>query len=266
MRRVKEHGSARHEIPAMNTNEFTQRAMADPWGRDPDFIEALRDPEHRKLLDDIQAFDVSLKSALQVDAPEGLADRIKARNRYVAAAAQKPRTARFAPRRQTAWRFAMAAGLVLSIGLAGFFGIRFYKAEHQLELLQTAVLRHSYHEPWSWMDREVVDGRMVRVMFHGFGVDTVRDIERVTYVSRCRLDDHDGVHLVILENGRPITVYYMPREPVNRESTMRDQRFAGLVVPGGERGSWAVVVERDTPMADARNVLAKVRSAVQFRL
>ena len=250
----------------MNTNEFTQRAMADPWGRDPDFIEALRDPEHRKLLDDIQAFDVSLKSALRVDVPKGLADRIKARNRNAAAAARKPRTVRSVPRRRKAWRFAMAAGLVLSIGLAGFFGVRFYKAEHQLELLQTAVLRHSYHEPRSWIDRKAVDERIVRATFRGFGVNTVRDIEQVTHVARCHLEDHDGVHLVVLENGRPITVYYMPKEPVNRESTMRDQRFTGLIVPGGERDSWAVVVERDTPMEDARNVLAKVRSAVQFRL
>ena len=256
----------------MNTNEFTQRAMADPWGQDPDFIEALRDPGHRKLLDEIQAFDVSLQSALQVDAPEGLVDRIKARHRSAADGSEKARAMRSVPKRRfipnqgRAWRFAMAAGLILSIGLAGFFGIRFYKAQHQLELLQIAVLRHSYHEPQSWTDRKVVDGRMVRAMFRGFGVDAVREIDQVTHVARRHLEDHHGVHLVVLENGRPITVYYMPKEPVDRESTMRDQRFAGLIVPANERDSWAVVVERDTPMEDARKVLAKVRSAVQFRL
>ena len=250
----------------MNTNEFTQRAIADPWGRDADFIEALRDPGHRELLNEIQSFDVALKSALQVDAPEGLADRIKARHRNTANAPKKARAMWSVPKRRKAWRFAMAAGLVLSIGLSGFFGVRFYKAQHQLELLQTAVLRHSYHEPQSWIDRKVVDGRMVRATFRGFGIDTVGEIEQVTHVARCHLEDHHGVHLVVLENGRPITVYYMPKEPVNRESTMRDQRFAGLIVPANERDSWAVVVERGTPMEDARKALAKVRSAVQFRL
>lgn len=246
----------------MNTNAFQQHALADPWDRDADFLAALdQDPRRREFLDEIQAFDRSLKSALHVDIPEGLAERIKARRPKASAPAPTMRT-----QRRRVWRYALAAILVLSVGLAGFLGLDLYKSEHRLERLQTAVLRHSYHEPESWTNRETVAGRIVKATFHGFGMDTVREIERVTHAARCRLDDHDGVHLVVWENGRPITVYYLYREVSRQESTMRDRRFFGVIMPGDGAGSWAAVVEADTPIEDARKALTKVRSAVQLRL
>ena len=65
----------------MNTNEFTQRAMADPWSRDPEFRKALAgDPRHRGILDEVQDFDRALKTAMRVEVPEGLAERIKVKH------------------------------------------------------------------------------------------------------------------------------------------------------------------------------------------
>ncbi|MGB0712680.1 MAG: DUF3379 family protein [Gammaproteobacteria bacterium] len=265
----------------MNAEQFRQRALADPWDQDPDFLAARdADAANADFLEELQGLDRALAEVMKVPVPEGLNERILARAmnseetgskadgsaaaaNVVSLEAQlgKARTRTQSPFQ----RFALAASLVLSIGVAAFMGYRFYELQYQFDDLQSAVLAHSTHEPDSWFTRATLKRSDVQKVLLGFGGRLTHDIP-ATYVNRCRLRRYDGVHLVVQEQGIPVTVYFMNKEHVDREITADDGEYLTVMMPGNERGSWAAVVREDQDPGIARTAMHRVSDAVEWRL
>ncbi|MGB0721527.1 MAG: DUF3379 family protein [Gammaproteobacteria bacterium] len=277
----------------MNTEQFRQRALADPWDQDPDFLAARdADDTNAAFLEELQGLDRQLAEVMKVPVPDGLSERILARamgDADVQAAPELPpadaakrdpgdpdtgnlqdelaqRRARTQLKNQGPFqRFALAASLVLSIGVAAFMGYRFYELQYQFDDLQSAVLAHSTHEPHSWFTKATLKRSDVQKVLLGFGGRLTRDIP-ATYVNRCRLRHYDGVHLVVQEQGIPVTVYFMNKEHVDREITADDGEYLTVMMPGNDRGSWAAVVHEGQDPTIARTAMHRVSDAVEWRL
>jgi hypothetical protein len=224
----------------MNSTEFRRRCLTDPWGADPELLQAMAsDPAKQRFAEEVQDFDHALAQAMQVAPPPGLAARIKQRRDGL------PPFRKLGP----AWQMAMAACLVLAIGVSGFFGVRSYQAQQELEALRTTVLEHIYHEIEK-LDTPTGTYAPVGLVQEAFGkFDAVveGDIGRVAYVDLCQIRDHKGVHLIIRDDHTPVTVLYMDAESVPGVMAVADGRFSGRVIPA-QHGSWAVVSEPGTPI------------------
>lgn len=79
-------------------------------------------------------------------------------------------------------------------------------------------------------------------------------LEPVRYAARCRIANHDGLHLVLAGAAEPVTLLLMPKTPLGRSAPIRSERFEGLLIPAG-RGSLAIVgTPEETVIPIARRI------------
>lgn len=185
----------------MNLLEFKRRLMIEPGDRSDEMRAArVRGGEFAEAAEASDRFEHSLKTALDVPAPPGLADRIILRQSLQ----QQQRSLRW-----IRWG-AIAAVLVIAVAV-------------------TAVIRNpttsaadlERHVAWHWKyDGPQVlaaalagpeDPDHIDELLSGFGVQLSPELRaQVTLSKYCPTPDGKGVHMVLQGPGGPVTVYYMP--------------------------------------------------------
>ena len=175
--------------------------------------------------------DDRLFGALQVPAPDGLADRI-----LVARGLQPDR------RR---WVWAMAATLVLALGL-GITGRVYF----QKDPLGAEAIEHVAHEPQSFTAVHAVDNAYLPTVLAEQGLKAVVALGQVTYTRLCPMDGRTARHVVIRTAEGPITLFLMPDDPKQRRRQMEEAGGMTAVVMPAARGSLTIVA------ANAAQVLA----------
>ncbi len=223
----------------MNCLEFRRKLLIEPRSRDREFADhATSCPECAGEAEQAHRFEDRLHAALDVPSPVGLESRIiSARS-----SASDKGLSGFGSR----W-LALAAGVLLTIGLAGWMG---YKWEHYFGVpsgLEVAVIDHINEElDHLHVDQDVRPENLVFLLSQ-FGAGMEGDIGRVNFVSRCSVRQHLGVHMVVPGQQGPITVLIMPGEYLMQPQQVRSPRFSGVIVPT-VYGSMAVVGEKLEPV------------------
>lgn len=146
-----------------------------------------------------QAFEARLAAALAVPVPAALAERVRQAQRS-AAAADDP-----APRRRTAWiALAAAASLALAFGLAQW--------RRNAASLPDLVVAHvtAPDELAAWSLREPVAMAQVQAAFADRGVPLAAPPpDGIAYVAECGVGRWRSVHMVMPEQGQPVSVVYV---------------------------------------------------------
>lgn len=223
----------------MNCLEFRQNLLIEPRSQDQAFIEhAAACPECAREARRALRFEERLRSALDVPKPIGMESRIlsaRSGSWLNALLTSAPRWA------------ALAAGLLMTLGLAGWFSYHWHDYIGTPSGLELAVLNHILDErEHLHEDRDIPSAAVERLISH-FGARIEGDIGRVSFVSRCNIRKYSGVHMVVTGQQGPVTVLMMPGEYLQHQREVRSSRFTGLIAPTGY-GSIAVVGEQSEPL------------------
>ena len=202
----------------MNCLAFRRQLAVDPATRDAAFA-AHREqcPGCAEAYARAEAFEQSLRRALAVPVPEGLAERVLLRQTTDRRVAGRGAGSRW---------LALAAAVVLSLG-AGVFGYR-YLGQRDLGEMSVA---HLPHEPQALTARAEVPAAEVRQAFASYQVALAAAPQPVSYVRNCRVGVNHAVHMVVQRDEGPVTVMYFADRHEAGRSEFRRAGMMGRAVP-----------------------------------
>ena len=227
----------------MDELEFRRNAMIQPNDQQPDFLKTAEASQaNRNYLDEMKQFDRSLKRAMQVEVPAGLAERILLRQAMLQdsdAQDEMPPsrplgTAPVKLRTSTSWRqIALAASVAFLLGMSTRWITLPETAPAALSLAQM----EKYGATLSGMD----------------GL-------KVTYVNHCSFYQGPALHMVIQGKMGPVTLFLVPKHvPLTlQQATFEDGTLKGEIVQ--LKGANMVLI------GEMKEPLAPVANALQSRL
>lgn len=185
----------------MDCLEFRRRLAAEPHSRDPELL-AHRDSCRAGCAESwwgAQRFEQRIHGVLQsVEAPPDLAERVL----LAQATSEHGRS-----RRRWQAGLALAASLLVALVVAGYaWNLR---ANANGGAVAVMAVAHMSGETFALkMTRPVGDARL-RLAFTRLGLTLHSATSRAVYATDCEVGPYHAVHLVLREDGKPVTALYV---------------------------------------------------------
>ncbi|TKB55533.1 DUF3379 family protein [Ferrimonas aestuarii] len=182
----------------MDELEFRRQAYADPYSDDPAFIDAMNQEASRKaFVEELQLMDQKMASAMKVDPPEDLAERILLQQNLTQFQSSK---------RHHRLQLAAAAAVAFAIGLS------FTLIRQPMDIGDHA-LAHVAHEA-GFADRvdEQVSLDALNVKLASFGGKLTHSSGHIYYANYCDFDGVRSLHTIIDTPQGRMTVFFIPKE------------------------------------------------------
>ena len=232
--------------------------MSEPNTRDPEVLEYLATSETcSEFSQKLKQFDDKLKTAIQIDVPEGLESRIILAQRMSlndeavesndnVVAFKKP-----SANEQKSYKWmSLAAGLVLAVGLSlGMF--KFGESQG----LEQQILAHLYEHKDALTKDKNIELASFNEMLAPHGVRVSESIGHIRYASNCPIDDKKAPHFVLSENGEPVTVMYIPWKQMSEREKFGDDKFKGVLL-SNQKGSFVIFSEDPEIINSVQNRVA----------
>jgi hypothetical protein len=209
----------------MECLEFRRRLAAEPTSRDIEFLRH-RDACHAGCTESwwrAQRFERQLGRALQsVEAPSDLAERV------LLAQATSLRS-----RMRRHWQIglALAASLLVALVVAGYaWNLR---AGDNGGVLAGMAIAHVRSEAYSLTMTQPVGDAQLRPVFAKRGVALRGMPVHAVFAADCRVGPYRAVHLVLRENGDPITALYVVGHRIADARDFHRAGWRGREVPMG---------------------------------
>ena len=214
----------------MNELKFRKQCIIDPDTPDVEFQKALESANNREFQEQCVEFDSKLADALNVAAPDDLAQRIIERNR----AQKTDRSRNFS---WNNWRPSLAAAA--SIAATMVFAVALLLRPQVA--LSEMMIDHLYDDINALHVRTVVtDAELLHVLDH-FNVDIERSsIGTLHFADVCHIDKTDGIHVVYDGASGPVTAIYLPGKEIKRLQAISRDQFQGIIFPYHE-GVMAII-------------------------
>ena len=179
-----------------------------------------------------QAFEARLAESMAIPVPDGLADRI------LLAQLTGTRQQRRSGVRRGAWvALAAAASFALAIGVVRY--------QHASDPLADLVLAHiDGAEKAALQLRTPIAAAAVEHAFADRGVHLAWVPPDISYVHECPIGKYRAVHMVMPEQGSPVSVLYVADHPKGRSIEFRRDGMHGREVPIA-KGTLVLVARSD---------------------
>ncbi len=224
--------------------EVRRELTTDPQTRDADILQHLNScTSCSDYLKELRLFDTKLAKAIKVEVPEGLESRILLAQKM----GQPPQMSRQSKWRDYTW-MSLAAGLVVAIGIT----IGAYKLgeSHGIE---REVLAHIYEDIYALDRNDNIELASLNKILKPHGIQADAGIGHIRYAANCPIGDKTAPHMVLDDDqGKAVTVMYIPWKDSFKRMPFDDERFNGVLV-GAEQGSFIIVSENQQslkPMED----------------
>ena len=227
----------------MDEIEFRKRVYANPTRPDQDVLNAAREnPAYQQILDQTQEFESDMASLLHdVEIPQGLEDKLLA----LPSQAEIGTTANFVDRTAANSSFfqyyAIAATLVMAVGVT--ISLTFNADLSTADLaLGNEVMEHMYLEEaeinaiTQGIDSSILAMPVVNLAMQESGTRLVNaeflQGIPIRFAMPCNiLPAYQSAHLIIQGRRGAVSIIVINNSPVSVEYRIRDERFAGVVVP-----------------------------------
>lgn len=253
----------------MDELEFRRNAMIQPNDQQPDFLEtADASQANRHYLDEMKQFDRTLKRAMQVDVPAGLAERILLKQAMLQDTPDdnihplNSATTLASDRTQSPWRqIAMAASVAFLLGMSTRW-ISLPEATPTARSLAQVAMAHVYEEaPFIQGTDERVNLHSINSKMEKYGA-TLSEMNglNVTYANHCSFYQGPALHMVIQGKMGPITLFLVPKHvPLTlQQASFEDGTLKGEIVQ--LKGANMVLI------GEMKESLAPVATVLQSRL
>lgn len=248
----------------MNELEFRRRVQVNPFELDSE-CQAFLDAAEPTLRRDLEKYLSrcrsehesemrDIRTALQIPAPEGLAERALLRTAH-----QRQKRDWFAWLKQ--WQMPTAAFASATVAVAG--GWLIYSSMSTPASAAEIAVEHIASEPahMHLSYRGFQPPTKVEDVFAQIGLTLTAKVAKVDFASNCPIAGKIGAHLLLERDGKPVTVLVYPQ---------RDKSQAGLA-KGGEMvampyGSLAVFAEDATARREVLNFFKQNLTAGQLAM
>jgi hypothetical protein len=224
----------------MNFSEFKKLLGADPMNKEPETLRARENgPEFEQAAAEAEAFEQKLKAVLDlpVDSEGLVADILAA-----------PRVAPGTPARRIPGWMAIAAGLVIVVGVAA---ITMKDGIFQPDTVEQYVIQHYGHDGEKLLAKagNVVEAGEVSRMMAAWNMEADPELmDRVTFIKRCFTMEGMGAHMIVQTDQGPVNLIVMPKTVVtDRRMVEFDNMQAYLIALGG--ASAAIIGRKDQSVA-----------------
>jgi hypothetical protein len=230
----------------MNCIEFRQLTLADPN------TNSEQTNQHKSGCSTCAAFeheihglDKSLLTALTVAIPEGLAAKVLLNQ-----------SLQSHPRRPTRWYWMSMA--------ASFFMAVFIFQMTPADSLDDDIVEHLDHEAHQVHGKSGdISTAEVRTVLYAIDGDLNDDLNddlaesfgKVTYASKCYMNEQLVAHFVVESHGQPYTLILIPTK-VRRETSFQSDRWHGVITPHAT-GSLAIITSARAEPTPGLSAIAK---------
>jgi hypothetical protein len=192
----------------------------------------LTQSEQEQLLQ-LESFESEIRSALDVQVPENLAEKILLNN-----AMDNPKTGWFSTKRF----MTMAA----SFAIVSFISLRLFLLTPSTAMADDA-LSHVYHDIQNLSENQPdAQDKMLRAM-KAVGITHEVILKNISYAANCMVGKRAGVHLVVTINSETYTVLLLPKAKVDKNEAFSDENFHGEIVAMNQ-GALIVIAMKDTQL------------------
>lgn len=209
----------------MDCLEFRRQLAADPHARDPDFL-AHRDSCRAGCTESwwrAQRFERRVLTTLQsVEVPPDLAECVL----LAQATSMRARV-----RRRWQIALALAASLLAALIVAGYtWNLR---ATPGADSLAAMAIAHVRSEAYSLTMTRPIAGRDLQPVFAGRGLTLRGAPVHAVFAADCQVGPYQAVHLVLRENGDPVTALYVVDHRIAAAQDFERSGWRGREVPMG---------------------------------
>lgn len=191
-----------------------RRALyTNPQQQDPITTSAIdTDPTLSQLRSDLQRLDANIQQTLQISVPSDLSQKLMT-------ISNSPTTASRTPSR-SGWLIAASISL-LTIGL-------WVWQVPSASNVGEQALAHVHHEPGALVSSEPVSFGALNTLLDDLHARWQNQQVKVTYARTCHFDGMDSLHLVVMVDGKPVTLFVLPpKHSLKASPRFADQRFFG---------------------------------------
>lgn len=237
----------------MDDLQFRRSLYADPKNIDAEMQQAIKDDvQKQKFANELNKLEQNLTSALAIDVPEGLADKLILRQTMVSHNHQK---------RKSRVKLALAASVAFAIGLT----MNFFQFSSAYNNLSQHALAHVYHEEGRFQN--IANSQLTLTSlnqkmstFGGQFNDLIGEIIAADY---CRFDGIKSLHMVFKGENSPITVFVIPHDDkLSVTSDFFDDKFKGKTIQYLQ-SNIVVVAEKDEQIAKWQD---KINQNIQWTI
>ncbi len=187
----------------MDDLEFRRRVMSDPKQKNSEIAEALASSDaNRKFLDDVLNLDSKIADAMNVEVPDGLADRILFKQ---SSDADNVTSISFA-RRAMAMAASVAFVIGLIVGQVNWGNLLVPPA--QASLADIAIKHVVDEEPFVTKLDEQVSSRQINAKMVPFAYKLTENFPyHVYYLNHCGFGKSNAVHMVFQGEAGKVTLF-----------------------------------------------------------
>jgi len=237
----------------MDEMTFRTKLMTHPHMLDEGMLEYLeRNPEQKRLVQSARELDKKIANVLDVGIPEGLHARVLLKQACLEeqgapSTASSDKVTAVAPfdaikaRKRSEskkvgwnlkWLYGVAASaLVFTLGLNMWFTSQVpdrLTGEHFVN----HVLHHVQDEPEHLHDVHLPSTESeINTLFARVGATLDQPVNGMTYAGVCDVEGHEGVHIVMQENDRPVTVIVIPGQELATTQAFDKSGYKGEIIP-----------------------------------
>ncbi|MBF4335976.1 MULTISPECIES: DUF3379 domain-containing protein [Vibrio] len=213
----------------MDELEFRRRVMSDPKQHDQEIIQAVSTSDtNRQFLEDILSLDATIATAMNVDVPDDLADRILFSQTTMASNVIRPT---FAKQAMTlAASIAFVFGLL--VGQINWRNVLIPPA--QASLMDTAIKHVIDEEGFVNQLDEQVNSTQINAKMLPFAYQLSSNFPyHVYYLNHCGFGKANALHMVFQGESGKVTLFFTgiaSEQAVN----FNEQGMAGIIEPVGD--------------------------------
>lgn len=230
---------------------FRHMATATPNDKSDEFLSRYEASEGaQKLVNEAKSFDQLLKGSLDIDIPEGLADKILLEQSF-ALENDKAKNSR--------WHIAIAASVAFIIGLSLPMLGNFYQSPSDIGTIALQHVRQEYFLTAKVNEQATLKNVNAKLARYGAtaksGATEGAGLGNVFFVNYCSFEGTSALHMILQgEKGR-VTVFVVPDDAgFKSASEFSNQHFKGITEQIGN-ANVVIVGERGEPLEKMKNKL-----------
>ncbi|WP_299496812.1 DUF3379 domain-containing protein [uncultured Shewanella sp.] len=203
----------------MDELKFRRQAYADPHNQSPEFIQAIKeDPKKAIFMDELHSLDQQIESALNIEVPQDLSDKLLLNQQLRQHQGQ---------RKKTAFTIALAASIAFIAGIS-FTLFRLGPVD-----LSAHALAHVHHEENALTSNENIPYQTVNAKLAQLTQLThakfTQQPGKVFYSTYCDFQGVKSLHLVMQGEKGKVTLFIVPVEDrMHLQTAFADNQLKGL--------------------------------------
>jgi len=208
----------------MDDLQFRRSIYANPKTNDKEVIAAKHaDPKRMQFSKEVEQLDKKISSALNVNVPEDLCNKLLLRQAMESHQHQK---------RKNRVQIALAASVAFAIGLT----VNTLQFSSAYANIGDYALAHVYHENNAFDNNALASINLASLnnKMATFNGSFAQSIGKIIAADYCRFDGVKSLHLVYQGESSPVNIFVVPaRENVRFSNTFGDYKFNGTSINAG---------------------------------